>query len=510
MLSTPMNLSAAKFFVFFFLFLFAPLLSQGSEYASVNKTSEGAYEYVVFRKDVPLGRQIKKEHAIYVIKYDFNLRGDTLQMPSECILKFEGGHLKNGSIVFDNTIIESTYSDVFSQIAVGGSISNREVWLSWWKLEYNLKSNDAVLINQIIEAVDNCILFYDIQNNVYVGTDYKDGRSEETIEIKDKRNLRIIQTTDNYTILRGRSTLGAVVRCINNKFITINGMKIDGGNVYYKKWGENGIGVVGNEKAIIENCVIKNCYSNCFDETAKGQIQKNGYPSWGSGGKGVQVEGGNISIQATIRNNSISNCYIGISNNASDQESVLIEGNFIDSCYMSLVLLRLARSIKMSVNIDNTTITNNTGDVGVICMGDVENVSINNTQVSGKKKIQSILRGCFSYSDIQLIVNQQCFALIDAALFRDNPEGNYASKNHVIIISQRSCDNIISTSEIIPKQGGLKYATYLGGDFDISVEESINKTPIALPYEDNTSNYKVRVGEKIMNGKMIIINSINK
>ena len=220
------------------------------------------YDYVILNKNKPFTEQFKNVHTIYEIKDDIDLQGKTVYIPSDCILKFSGGSLNNGDIVFDNTIIESQYKNIFRKTTVSGIISNREVWLSWWQLFYDKNHNDAILINQVINSIDNCILYYDIQQDVYVGTDKRDGSAEETIAFLGKQSLKVIQPTEYYTILRGRSSTGSVVRCNFNVYLFVDGLKVDGGNVYYSKYGENGIGVVGNKKVVIENCLIRNCFSN--------------------------------------------------------------------------------------------------------------------------------------------------------------------------------------------------------------------------------------------------------
>ena len=338
-----------------------------------------------------------------------------------------------------------------------------------------------------------------------------EGTSGEIINITDNNNLRVVQPTENYTVLRGRSKGGHVICLSKNKYISVDGLKVDGANIYYCEQGENGIGVTGNEKVLIENCVIRNCFSDCFGKDTNGKLLKSGYPEWGAGGKGIQIEGGSVATQVTVRNNSIRNCYIGISNNAAHQESVVMNGNYIDSCYMSIILLRLSEKIDMNVNIDNTIIANNTGDVGVICMGNSQNVCISNMQVRGEGKLKSVLRGCFSNSNIQMIVDQPCENLIDAALYRDNPEGEEAVNNHVRIISSKSCDYIINTSSsVVPKKNGATFAKYVGGEFDVSVREGVNKTPIVLPSENKTTQFKVRMGEVYKNGTVNTINSKKK
>lgn len=471
-----------------------------------------AYNYKTLNNIQSFAKQVQRAHTVYEIKYDYDLQGETALIPPDCILKFSGGHLNNGSLVFDNTIIESPYSEVFDQISVSGSIANHEVRLSWWKLAYNKEYNDAPLINEIISAIDNCTFYFDIQQDIFVGGGDTEGTSGEIINITDNNNLRVVQPTEYYTVLRGRSKGGHVICLSKNKYISVDGLKIDGGHISYGLAGENGLGVTGNEKVLIENCIIKNCFSDCYNKAASGTLTKNGYPEWGSGGKGIQIEGGVVATQATIRSNSIKNCYIGISNNASDQENIIMEGNYIDSCYMSLILLRLGGTRKrMNVNISNTIIANNTGDVGAICMGNVANVNMTNTQVKGGGKLKSLLRGCFSYCNIQMIVNQECENLIDAALYRDNPEGSEALHNNVMIIADKSCDYIINTSSgVIPKKGGSTHAEYVGGAFDITVQGGVNKEPIVLPTDNRTTHFKVRMGDVYKSGTVNTINSNNK
>ena len=161
----------------------------------------------------------------------------------------------------------------------------------------------------------------------------------------------------------------------------------------------------------------------------------------------------------------------------------------------------------MNVNISNTIIANNTGDVGAICMGNVANVNMTNTQVKGEGKLKSVLRGCFSYCNIQMIVNQQCENLIDAALYRDNPEGKEALHNYVKIITDKSCDYIISTSSsVVPKKNGSKYAEFVGGEYDITMPERTQKTPIVLPTANNTTRFSVKYGGVTRCGNIEAIN----
>lgn len=53
---------------------------------------------------------INKENTIYVIKYDFDLNGQTITVPESCILEFDGGSFSNGSIVWNDTKLTNIYS----------------------------------------------------------------------------------------------------------------------------------------------------------------------------------------------------------------------------------------------------------------------------------------------------------------------------------------------------------------------------------------------------------------
>lgn len=59
---------------------------------------------VYVRKYISNGKNLiyqdifKYENTIYVIKYDFDLDGNTITLPNNCILYFQGGSIKNGYI----------------------------------------------------------------------------------------------------------------------------------------------------------------------------------------------------------------------------------------------------------------------------------------------------------------------------------------------------------------------------------------------------------------------------
>lgn len=46
---------------------------------------------------------VSKENTIYIIQYDYNLNGQTITIPDNCILQFEGGSISTGTLKLINT-----------------------------------------------------------------------------------------------------------------------------------------------------------------------------------------------------------------------------------------------------------------------------------------------------------------------------------------------------------------------------------------------------------------------
>lgn len=66
--------------------------------------------------------EIEVSNCIYKIIYNFDLNGETLTLPSNCTLDFQGGSFSNGTIVGSNTKIESGLTKIFgTDITLSGT-----------------------------------------------------------------------------------------------------------------------------------------------------------------------------------------------------------------------------------------------------------------------------------------------------------------------------------------------------------------------------------------------------
>lgn len=104
--------------------------------------------YVILRKNKSFTEQVTKENTIYEIRYNFDLNGETINIPENCILKFEGGSLSNGFIDFkNNSIVSKTVS--FSNIDF---INLNYIEASWFGINESL-DDISELFNDLIERI---------------------------------------------------------------------------------------------------------------------------------------------------------------------------------------------------------------------------------------------------------------------------------------------------------------------------------------------------------------------
>lgn len=69
-------------------------------------------KYIQVIKILLLKKDFDKQSTKYIIKYDFDLNGKTINIPEDCTLVFNGGKLKNGIIKLNKTFIEGAIKDI--------------------------------------------------------------------------------------------------------------------------------------------------------------------------------------------------------------------------------------------------------------------------------------------------------------------------------------------------------------------------------------------------------------
>ncbi len=176
---------------FLLLLLFIPITLHGSGIKSV----------VVLKEGVNLTEQMIEEDAIYKLSTCYDLGGNELHVPKDCVLMFEGGSIVNGTIRFENTEL-CGYPQV--RCNVKGSVPKADI--TWFGAE---RSNHIVDVGSIINQVQGITSHIIIPAGDFYQTD-------EAIRIEGNKYIEWIgnivcasvkRQYDSFTIASGTVTL---------------------------------------------------------------------------------------------------------------------------------------------------------------------------------------------------------------------------------------------------------------------------------------------------------------
>ena len=118
------------------------------------------YKTVVLMDNKPFASQISDSNTIYVIRWNYDLNNNSLTIPSNCVLKFMGGSLSNGTLVGNNTKIDADKVGIFTGITVAGIWNVPEITTAWF--------TDAEETNKLRQVFNLCNP--DILNDVTIET----------------------------------------------------------------------------------------------------------------------------------------------------------------------------------------------------------------------------------------------------------------------------------------------------------------------------------------------------
>ena len=125
-----------------------------------DRTPVSGMGYVILRKNKSFASQLTQENTIYEVRYDFDLGEASVTIPSGCVLKFNGGKLKNGSISFVNTYIDADNLVVFQGCTLSGAIKNDYFNVAWCGIVPNDSTIDSSqLLLNVIGLTGTTLLF---------------------------------------------------------------------------------------------------------------------------------------------------------------------------------------------------------------------------------------------------------------------------------------------------------------------------------------------------------------
>ena len=163
-----------------------------------NATAFSGLGRVYLRKNISSNKNIltqammSKANTRYIIQYDYDLDGETIEMPAGCTLDFQGGSLGNGTVKGENTRIRAELGLIFhTNLSLSGSWTVDVTHPEWFgtKSDGNTDDTDALQ-----KAFDFCML---AGGHIYIskGTSYY--KLSEGIQVYLNTNKSIVVDSDH-------------------------------------------------------------------------------------------------------------------------------------------------------------------------------------------------------------------------------------------------------------------------------------------------------------------------
>lgn len=150
------------FFALGFVLLAANEITVGTSMSGVNKNKH--------RKNVLAGL-FTKANKTYIIRHDYDLNGDTLNIPEGCVLKFKKGKIKNGTIILNDTYLEGKKG--LNNVKLLGTCSNSVLNSDLFTLDKNGATDNSVDVQSMFNIGVDSIVFskgsYSF-SNIHVGS----------------------------------------------------------------------------------------------------------------------------------------------------------------------------------------------------------------------------------------------------------------------------------------------------------------------------------------------------
>lgn len=313
--------------------------------------------------------------AIYIIQQNIDLKNNTIKLPQDALMKFEGGLLSNGELVGNNTTIEAGRYQILSSVSLSGSWTIDGIPVEWFGAIPNRSDYDcAKAINQAIMSGKRISAPATMGSGIYY--------TKSTIDIPE--NGTVIGLSPTLTSICYKASIGVGVYmhgqyptlkniCVQEYKMERNGVCIKMGDLKTKVsctrgYVEDVKTIGGNQGLAMEfqwcnkisgvNCRYNNIglYANATTPYVENAVIEGNYEygiySEGFGIKlyNVIVEGNRIGCVLNGRDNLLNNCYFE-GNTASllnakakkNSSGVDIEGGHLyvgeDAAVNSLVLI---------------------------------------------------------------------------------------------------------------------------------------------------------------------------
>lgn len=222
-------------------------------------------KHIVNGTNILAQHMINKPNTIYIIQYDYCLGGETIEIPENCVLQFEGGSLRNGEVVGNDTNIKANNEVIFENITISGTWSIKKVYSNWIDINTDDSKNDINNLLALCIGKTYSLLILDF--NIY----NIDASSDSNLQNRINAGLKIPSNTCfdlGGSIIKQKNT--------NSEYYTIIG--IEGENIIIKngtiygdlethntdlngEWG-HGVFIIRSKNIKLEDLNIKYCWGD--------------------------------------------------------------------------------------------------------------------------------------------------------------------------------------------------------------------------------------------------------
>ncbi|MEE1347646.1 MAG: hypothetical protein U0K36_07175, partial [Bacteroidales bacterium] len=399
------------------------ITSEGNLLKLKNRLALNGMGYVILRKNKSFASQVTQSNTIYEIRYDIDLGGAAHEIPDNCVLRFAGGSLSNGNLVFNKTHLDGNVK--IDNILPSGSIANYEVRASWFGVSSQKDDNHAVL-QSLVNMVD-CLIIEDI---------YKISKS---LTISRKVSLRGLRDKEHvYAISEGSASCGIKITSNAHCIILDDNAKIE----------VRALALLGNKDLYVANDTHEDVMMAGIYQNYKGAISVFDRSSIMGFTYGIYSVGAHIT---EITNSWFSACRFGLYTKYTSDYSVT-------GCSFNTCMLNYDHQSHSLANNDPYSIKNIGGGVKVVAGGMIKFVA--------NRFEWNFINFIIDEMAVQMLVNDNIF---DAATYTHILISN-PLENHSIDLSnlEYAIDGLTFANNAINKGAGL--GDWLAGESIFYIE----------------------------------------
>lgn len=217
--------------------------------------------YIILRTGKPLSEQMVQENTIYEVRYNFDLNGETLEIPSNCVLDFKGGSFSNGTLQGNETFISADICKIFNtDIIINGTWNVEESFPEWFGAKGDGANDDTLAIQ--------CSLDYFVTTKLldktYLLKTITDESNQSCLTLAVGKNVigccsKSALTDENGTLKVDDSISPKIILYIDGKN-KISSINIRGNDFKDSTLLQTGIKTKSNAYVTIENVGVSNAY----------------------------------------------------------------------------------------------------------------------------------------------------------------------------------------------------------------------------------------------------------